>query len=313
MTSRRKLKSNRANALVSTGPRTREGLARSSQNARKHGILSHLCVLPQLEDAEEWEHFRQENLEALKPANAAALEAAENYIQLCWRQRRVARAEAGTIHQDLVVAPGQYAAILEDAARWNGEVLDGHADAYEAKWFIESVTEGLYILGRWRSLDPNFKIKGPAVAGLLEAILRVTEGRVDAQSLSESCALDTLTFGVGAEITMGDIPKILSHGAEVLKTTPEIFEKQILKEYEDRRPDAEKLKSKMLVGLHHYMESHLVPPAPVVERFGRYEAHIARSKDQAFQHFLELQKLGGQIGERRSRGPRLRRRQTGRR
>jgi hypothetical protein len=38
MTSARQLEANRANARMSTGPRTRQGKIRSAQNARRHGL-----------------------------------------------------------------------------------------------------------------------------------------------------------------------------------------------------------------------------------------------------------------------------------
>ena len=38
MTSKRKIEANRANAKKSTGPKTRHGKARASQNARRHGL-----------------------------------------------------------------------------------------------------------------------------------------------------------------------------------------------------------------------------------------------------------------------------------
>jgi hypothetical protein len=42
-------RSNRANALRSTGPRTPEGKAASARNALKHGILSKAVIPPALE------------------------------------------------------------------------------------------------------------------------------------------------------------------------------------------------------------------------------------------------------------------------
>jgi len=44
--SERKLAANKANALVSTGPRTTAGKAMSSRNATKHGLLSEQAALP---------------------------------------------------------------------------------------------------------------------------------------------------------------------------------------------------------------------------------------------------------------------------
>ena len=43
MTSARKIKANRANARVSTGPKTKHGKSRTAQNAFRHGLS--LCIL----------------------------------------------------------------------------------------------------------------------------------------------------------------------------------------------------------------------------------------------------------------------------
>ena len=48
MTSERKIKANRANAMASTGPRTRVGKARSSRNARSHGLTLPTALDPGL-------------------------------------------------------------------------------------------------------------------------------------------------------------------------------------------------------------------------------------------------------------------------
>ena len=53
MISARKLKTNRANARASTGPKTACGKARSSQNARRHGLSLSISVIPYLSDDAE--------------------------------------------------------------------------------------------------------------------------------------------------------------------------------------------------------------------------------------------------------------------
>src|SRR6266404_8260539 len=59
MTSEARQIANSANALLSTGPRTDEGKARSSQNARKHGLTSAEIVLA-FEDREEFEELQSQ-------------------------------------------------------------------------------------------------------------------------------------------------------------------------------------------------------------------------------------------------------------
>ena len=53
MATRRQIKAFRKNAKHSTGPRTPEGKARSSQNARKHGLFARDTLLPD-ENPEEF-------------------------------------------------------------------------------------------------------------------------------------------------------------------------------------------------------------------------------------------------------------------
>jgi len=67
--SERKLAANRANAQLSTGPRTPEGKARSSRNALKHGLLSSQILLEH-ESAEELEALREGLYEELQPIGA---------------------------------------------------------------------------------------------------------------------------------------------------------------------------------------------------------------------------------------------------
>jgi hypothetical protein len=93
MTSRRKAKANRRNALVSTGPRSVEGKLVASKNATRHGLLSHLEVLPHLETAQEWRSHCGRIMKALQPIGYLELALAERIALNFWRLRRVARFE----------------------------------------------------------------------------------------------------------------------------------------------------------------------------------------------------------------------------
>jgi hypothetical protein len=94
-----KLAANRANSQLSTGPVTPEGLAKSSQNARKHGLYSKQLVAPGEDPADLdalraslfAEHQPQTETEAL-----LITEMADSYWRLC----RARRLEAALLTQD---------------------------------------------------------------------------------------------------------------------------------------------------------------------------------------------------------------------
>jgi len=72
----------------STGPRTPEGKARSSQNARTHGCTSRKLLLPE-ESAEEYAALRGDWLADFAPAAPTALELVEQTAQAHWLYLRV--------------------------------------------------------------------------------------------------------------------------------------------------------------------------------------------------------------------------------
>jgi hypothetical protein len=92
MSSEARQTANSANALLSTGPRTDEGKARSSQNARKHGLTSAEIILA-FEDREEFEEL-QAQLEAdVCPKGALQQTLFDQLVASAWNLRRVRRME----------------------------------------------------------------------------------------------------------------------------------------------------------------------------------------------------------------------------
>src|SRR5947209_4445003 len=81
------LRANRNNARRSTGARTPEGKARSSQNALKHGLTALRIVLPG-ENAEAFQELRADlvnDYEALTTADSILL---DQFAQHTWRLHR---------------------------------------------------------------------------------------------------------------------------------------------------------------------------------------------------------------------------------
>ncbi len=93
MSSQSQIEANRANALLSTGPRTPEGKAASAQNARTHGLTSKdLVILPQEKD--DFLNFQMDLTEQIKPNGQLELIAFDNLLHAAWNMRRVRRLEA---------------------------------------------------------------------------------------------------------------------------------------------------------------------------------------------------------------------------
>jgi hypothetical protein len=93
--SEKRLAANRANAQRSTGPRTPEGQAKSSQNAVKHGFRGASFTVVRLEDLDEVENFKADAVHCYRPVNAQELAAVERIAISQQQMLRGARLEAG--------------------------------------------------------------------------------------------------------------------------------------------------------------------------------------------------------------------------
>jgi len=97
------LAANTANAQHSTGPRTPEGQARSSQNARTHGLTARdLIIAPH--EREEFEELLSGYQSGVKPQGAIQQTLFDELIGAAWNLRRVRRMESAlcsdTSYQD---------------------------------------------------------------------------------------------------------------------------------------------------------------------------------------------------------------------
>ncbi len=111
MTSQSQIEANRANAQLSTGPKTPEGKAASSRNARAHGLTSKdLVILPREQD--EFLDFQIELTGQIKPIGALERTAFDNLMHAAWNMRRIRRleaqlAESGTAQRALPALPNE--------------------------------------------------------------------------------------------------------------------------------------------------------------------------------------------------------------
>jgi hypothetical protein len=94
MTSEKKIKANRQNALKSTGPKTPEGKDAVRLNALKHGLLSQQVLLPG-EDAEALRELGESLRAELQPEGAMEEFLVYRVTAACWRLLRASRVEVG--------------------------------------------------------------------------------------------------------------------------------------------------------------------------------------------------------------------------
>src|SRR5713101_1941693 len=89
-TSPERLAANAANAQHSTGPRTPEGRARSSQNARTHGLTAR-DVLIAPDEREEFEELLSDYQTDVQPQGAAQQSLFDDLVAAAWDLRRIRR------------------------------------------------------------------------------------------------------------------------------------------------------------------------------------------------------------------------------
>ena len=96
MKSKNQIRANRENARKSTGPRTKEGKARSSQNALKHGLLANDAVLPG-EDPADFDRHLTSFEDTYLPRNRVEKEIVRQIADVAWRMQRLSRIETAVI------------------------------------------------------------------------------------------------------------------------------------------------------------------------------------------------------------------------
>ena len=100
MATRHQKKANRKNAKRSTGPRTPEGKARSSQNACKHGLFARDTVLPD-ENPQEFLELIADLEQELQAVGGFEHRLVRHIADTEWRMRRLVRLETGALTHQL--------------------------------------------------------------------------------------------------------------------------------------------------------------------------------------------------------------------
>ncbi len=99
-----RIRANRANALLSTGPRTQAGKQRSSQNALRHGLTAASPVL-RSEDPAAFDAHRRRFLDEYKPATPTESQLVQELVDTSWRLNRIPLLEADVLARAAAPVP----------------------------------------------------------------------------------------------------------------------------------------------------------------------------------------------------------------
>jgi hypothetical protein len=94
-----RVRANRANALLSTGPRTDSGKQRSSINALRHGLTAASAVLPS-EDQAAFDAHRRGFFDEYQPATPTETQLVQELADTSWRLNRIPLLEAALLSKD---------------------------------------------------------------------------------------------------------------------------------------------------------------------------------------------------------------------
>jgi hypothetical protein len=97
----KQLAANRANAVLSTGPRTREGKAASSRNAVSHGLSSTRLVVFEWESQEELDNLTAAFHARFLPLDQAETRLVNRLVDSTWRRNRIISLESTLFDLDI--------------------------------------------------------------------------------------------------------------------------------------------------------------------------------------------------------------------
>lgn len=132
LVSERRLAANRANALLSTGPTTPEGKAKSSLNAVKSGLTGRAVLLPS-EDVSAYETHIARFQKDLQPVGDQEIHLVQSLADTQWRLDRIPNLETGLF----ALGRMRYADLFADETdeHIRRTLLDAHIWMTDAKHF----------------------------------------------------------------------------------------------------------------------------------------------------------------------------------
>lgn len=294
MATAKQLEANRANALLSAGPRTAIGKAVVARNAVKHGLTSVSPVVAGLECEADWQALCDGMSADLAPQGSLEAALAERVTLSFWRLQRVARYETGIINVD-------QEAVAEMLKSIEAELRTCIEKERLAQHEFESSRQQVAFLELLGSLPDNEKVDGADVFEVFEAAwnchlsLPAPDPNFAAlMGLPAECHEDAWEWDGW---TAGLVRQIIAKLAARVRLSPEgllgccmRLQREIL-EYQSKSLIANDQRKIELARRHRETESRLrrtrmLPDDGTSAKIGRYEQHLSKQLSQAL-HELE--------------------------
>jgi hypothetical protein len=170
---------NRANAQLSTGPRSVEGKAASSRNSMKLGIYSESLIIPG-EDPDALAELARSYEEHFQPVGPVEVGLLQTIIRSQWLKQRFARIETEVLSARLAAVPAGTAhalgvAIIEDTAHGNTLAeIARRQNTLEREWYKAMETLSGLVASR-RQADAQAAARHAAAAASTQNRVRFDE------------------------------------------------------------------------------------------------------------------------------------------
>jgi len=277
------------------GPATKEGKEVVKWNATQHGIRSPAPVVPGVEKAEDWEDHRDGVLESLQPEGHLELVLAERAALLSWRLNRVIRYETETI--------ALYQERVEDdlARQRRFESGPDHPEAVRNN--AKSARDDHSLLKRFAKMEGDKPLSASdadsVIWDAIDCADKVAEGEVDPEELLGSVSVSGLPDSDSWEgykgWTAGLVRAVIEAVAQAIDEEPEELLEAAIRSAKWKAERSKLEAEKVERDLRNMARERLLPDEKILEKVGRYEAHLSRGLFKALHELeaLQARRTGG--------------------
>jgi hypothetical protein len=287
MTTDKQIAPNRANARRSTGPKTEVGKEIAKLNAVKHGGLSPLPVLPEVETPDAWQDHLDGTLASLRPFGHLETVLAERIALILWRMNRVARFERE------VTAVGQER-VIEDVAekRRLDYRATGPDHPDQVRTQLRDARRSLGVIAAMYRRPDGDRMTGDEAEIVLSAVADQTEEVAPETFSMPEVVPDEIPWSQFDGWTVGRVRQGIAAMAEAEGDDEVTADGLLFAALEHYRVETIKLKAaadSVARDLDHMRRERLLASPPQTDRIARYEAHLSRQLAQALHELQGLQ------------------------